>query len=50
MVTYQLQVKHKMGKVRPPETKFLPLFYTTNLNQLTQTASYKLLLNRYTHL
>jgi len=31
VVTHQLQVKRRTGKVRRPETDLLPLCHTTNL-------------------
>ena len=34
MVTYQLQVERRTGKVRRPETDVLPLCYATNLLRL----------------
>ena len=39
MVTHQLQVEHRTGKVRRPETDVLPLCYATNL-EIGKLAKY----------
>ena len=40
MVTQQLQVEHRTGKVRQPKTDVLPLCHATNTNNNTDNNTY----------